>query len=237
MIRTLASIFLLTLATQVQAAALIERHATIIAAQQASASGSLLAFVKNGLETEPDAAEDIIGAAVVASPGTLEEIVRTALRAGATPAQVAKQCQTSLTAAGIENLVTTALQEKADPEPIMRACLEAMPEGARYELVTSALRSVDATSYEAVIIAAYEAMQIHSLEAYNSFVASVLDAEMSLAGDDIFSLEIETELTQQLLDSTVGTVGESVPASPPEETLTGNGGPNSNLVEPPSSPS
>lgn len=187
----------------------------IVEAQRAAADDDLLGYVSSGVQEALHRGEIIIGAAVAASPGNIDSIVRVAIRAGATAEQVATLCDTILTPREIIMLVAAAIEEDADPEPVIRRCLRVLNREEGSELIVAALKAGNEQSYESIIRSAYETLNIKSVSAYDDFVEDVLEADLRLTGEEAVSGFVEDQMAEHLLQTLL--VDEGVDYTLPPE--------------------
>ena len=168
-------------------------------AQQADSAGGLLDYLVSGVGDDEDRNDVTIGAALAASPEETETIVIVSLKAGATAEEVAVQCRTRITPDQVMRLAKTAIGEGADPLPILRMCLTVVPLQQAFDLITQTLKLADPGNHESMIVMAFNAMRVSNPLEYDQFIASVLEAELRLAGEDA-TLDVERRVVEEMLE-------------------------------------
>lgn len=69
----------------------------------------------------------VIEAALVVDPDRVDEVIRSAINAGASTESVGNQCSRRLDAVQVETLMVTTFEERTDPLPVLRKCLSLIP--------------------------------------------------------------------------------------------------------------
>ena len=156
-------IFLCIVATSVQAT---------IKEDLANTELSLIDVFHNALANDTDikttitemirqstSARQVVSTAIAVSPGSIDQIIQSALEMNVPAEDIAGFCRTALTVREVEQIVVSILrQTDVEPEMVLSTCMSVVPESEIANMLATALQNVKEDMYARVISSVYESI-------------------------------------------------------------------------------
>jgi hypothetical protein len=161
------------------------------------------------IDTTPEDTAEIVSAAIVVSPGSMEAIIVAAIDVGATAEEIAPSCRTILTTNEIELFVVTSIEENARPEPIIIVCLSMLPKDAIPRVIAAALSSTNETMYGRILMSAYETTEILGMDALALVTEGLAQSGLTINGETM-NLQSAFNIVGELVAPTTLTSGPKI---------------------------